>query len=847
MWISYSDSEVNVYHPICEKALNQALILLHKEQEYRVIHHQHTGSLEMDFVIQNISTGKYFCVIEVKRTPSDVHSARYQFQAMSYVQMNASQNEQPFYILTNLERAFSFRYDNLRPRVFQQILSPGLAIIGNFFQDDKNVFLEKLTNYFKEKLQDFFKNSYNYLITLDEFARHMEQILGNNKKWKSHLAVLLYEYIRGAFTFINRNELPDIRVFRNNVAKICEEASRINFKDIFSFSESTYENPTNVDNDLLSNLFEFGYQNVSGDVIAGLLHQIVSMGHEHDGEVPTDLELARFVSLLSKNLCGDLSTDEYICDPAAGSGNLITSAIEIYNLAPNQILVNDLNSKLLELLSLRLGLNFAQQINKKNSPIIFNKNVSELDFDFFKKVKVVVMNPPFVAGINCIQRKDVLYRKLKEITNNNYKSNIGQMPLEGVFLELITNLVQPGTIIACVFPKTHLMARGQEAQAIRSLIVNNLGLHTIFTYPGDEIFDGVTKDTFVMIGKAMRPANEIQVISSYDKIVDIDIHKFSQVIKNDIPMNFTSIMPGIIARTISKEELLSNSASGWRFLNSEMIEGINFVKNNFANSPLFTSLSTYNFNIQRGVAANNGGSDLIFIDSREELYNQYKNMLKLKPGMRNAKLDSFCINGGDSKFLDISLNSQDLVDDVISSYLQLTPREGRQHRITKTAEQLKNILQRESGQTFSTNSVLIPRNLRKEGRVYLSEEEVCVSTNFIVCETYSKDISLLLSTWISTIFYQLICEVSSKDQEGTRKMEKEDVLNTFIPKLDNVPDNIIHLLKQEKTNLSFVELKNPIIRTVDKIWANYLFKENADEMLQSAKRLLSFLANRRNP
>ena len=53
MWISYSDSEVNVYHPICEKALNQALILLHKEQEYRVIHHQHTGSLEMDFVIQN--------------------------------------------------------------------------------------------------------------------------------------------------------------------------------------------------------------------------------------------------------------------------------------------------------------------------------------------------------------------------------------------------------------------------------------------------------------------------------------------------------------------------------------------------------------------------------------------------------------------------------------------------------------------------------------------------------------------------------------------------------------------------------------------------------------------------
>lgn len=287
--------------------------------------------------------------------------------------------------------------------------------------------------------------------------------------------------------------------------------------------------------------------------------------------------------------------------------------------------------------------------------------------------------------------------------------------------------------------------------------------------------------------------------------------------------------------------------SGWRILNSEMLEGINFVKNNFADSSLFTTLSTFDFKIQRGVAANNGGSDLIFVDSREELYNQYKGKLNLKSGMRNAKLNSFCINGGDSKFLDIASNSQELIDKIISSYLQLPPREGRQQRVGKTAEQLKSILERESCQTFSADSVLIPRNLRKEGRVYLSEEEVCVSTNFIVCETMSKNLSILLSTWISTIFYQLICEVSSKDEEGTRKMEKSDVLSTFIPKLDEVPTYIIDLLKQETSNLNFVDLKNPVIRTVDRIWAKYLFKENAEEKLNNAKRLLAFLASRRNP
>lgn len=68
MWVSYSDSEVNRFHPICERALNDALRMIGKEKKYRVLHHQYTGPLEMDYVIQNIATGKYLCVVEVKRT-----------------------------------------------------------------------------------------------------------------------------------------------------------------------------------------------------------------------------------------------------------------------------------------------------------------------------------------------------------------------------------------------------------------------------------------------------------------------------------------------------------------------------------------------------------------------------------------------------------------------------------------------------------------------------------------------------------------------------------------------------------------------------------------------------------
>ena len=57
MWISYSDSEINVFHPVCERALVRALKLLGKEERYRVLHHQYTGALEMDFAVQNVLTG----------------------------------------------------------------------------------------------------------------------------------------------------------------------------------------------------------------------------------------------------------------------------------------------------------------------------------------------------------------------------------------------------------------------------------------------------------------------------------------------------------------------------------------------------------------------------------------------------------------------------------------------------------------------------------------------------------------------------------------------------------------------------------------------------------------------
>ena len=96
-------------------------------------------------------------------------------------------------------------------------------------------------------------------------------------------------------------------------------------------------------------------------------------------------------------------------------------------------------------------------------------------------------------------------------------------------------------------------------------------------------------------------------------------------------------------------------------------------------------------------------------------------------------------------------------------------------------------------------------------------------------------------------FYQLICEVSSKDQEGMRKMEVSDIEKTYIPALDDVSRETITALTEEFSSIEFLNLATPEIREVDRIWANELFGEEAEEILNTARRMLEYLANRRNP
>lgn len=845
--ISYVDSEVKIFHPLCEDALNQALKNLSLNSEYEVLHHQYTGTLEMDYVVRNRRTKKYLCVIEVKRTPADVQSTRYQVQAQSYVQMNSPENEKPFYILTNLEKLISFRYDTTKPRVYQQMLLPGLENVCDFSMDDEHKIVNKLAKIFTRLIDEFRNDRYQYLTTLEQFLGYMNSTIADDKKWKSSMAMLMYEYIRGAFRAVRRTEIRyDVHKFHNDIEQICIEANSVDFDGIFTYDSAKYLPRLTMSASILADIYKYGNVNISGDAIADALHNMVSEDKHHEGEVATDLELASLAAVLAKMSNGALANGKKICDPAAGSGNLICSSINIFNAEPNQLIANDINPKLIELLSLRLGLSFPKVIAKPNVAQITTEDIVNLNKSDFKDVDVVLLNPPFVAGINCVNRKVPFYNKIKSLKGSEAITKVGQMNLGAVFLETVCHLVNVGTTIVCIFPKAHLTERGEEAVAFRRMLLNLFGLHTIFNYPAEGLFDSVTEETCIFVGKVLQKTKEVLVYSSDVKVADIDLHALQSVTSGYCRKDFATVFPGVEARVFDWSELDTAVEDGWRMVCSEMSEAIDFANKSFWMNDKLIPLSDSTSNKKCGSTDRGGGTDLLYFETFETLANKYKSV-PLDEGVRVAKSDDFELYKGTNKFINFNNLSNSLSISIINDFIPLQRKSGKQQRTVKSVAEWNKIFRTKGRAQFPENSVLVPTKIRKSGRIHLARIPLHVSSNFTVFSYENAETAEIIASYMTTVFYQLDCEIQAKVHAGVRKQDMRDIIKTYVPKVDLITKEARNIIKNEIPNIVFLNLSQPQIRKIDKIWAEILFGSNSEKYVTEAQRLLRFLANRRNP
>jgi type I restriction-modification system DNA methylase subunit len=854
VWLCETDMEVADFHPVCERALNEALASLDLDNKYKTEHHRYVGSLEMDLVITNKVTNKIFCVVEVKRTIPAVYSSRYQYQAMNYVQsLRDAEKETNYYILTNLECSCLFLYSSQRQNVYDQLIQPGYVFNHRFEDVSEDIFRRDLALHYKSLLQRILNQNTNYLLSFSNFASIVRESMPSLLRWNSSLVFMFYEYIRGSFNEIGRRDLYDIKQFRNDINAICREASRVNFKGIFGFDSNEYDATYKPAEVILGDLYKLGQNYKDAELICNVMHQVISSGHTHEGEVPTDIELAQTLISIVKTFKPSISAGHNITDPAAGSGTLLSAASSAYpDIQPSQIQANDINERLLQLLSLRIGLNFVSTVKISNSPVIKTQDISKLDVSFFENTEVIVLNPPYLSAVaeGCQRRKSALAARIKELTGYNSITNIGQAPLECPFIELVTDLVKPGTLIACIIPNTHISALGQSEVEFRKFLLDQFGLCMIFNYPQTNLFEEVIQNTSIFIGKAFQPQENIKFVQSLSIVSDIKQNTIEEAIQNIQEGEETKeLVDGLVGYLVPRKLLYEKVCDGWKFLDSVMGDVHSYVNEHIINNTnLFCNIESAGYgDMYRGRVGNSGGSDLLYITTKPSFIQECCNEIKhsLKPGLRNSDYNSFDVGFGDHQFFDISNLDPSMVKDTIQLYLTKYETQQKQSQKKKSVDEWYNILKKETKHSVPVNSVLLPRGTRRFASTYITTKKTYLSTNFVAIETSSYSEAKILASWMCTVFYQLQLETTCKNQSGMRKLEVENITKTFVPKISSMsPVDIERICNTEITD--FYDLKNPSIRRIDIEWAKVITQnEDVEGLLDEAIRYLTILAKNR--
>ena len=326
----------------------------------------------------------------------------------------------------------------------------------------------------------------------------------------------------------------------------------------------------------------------------------------------------------------------------------------------------------------------------------------------------------------------------------------------------------------------------------------------------------------------------------------MNLQDFERALRQPLNYEFMDLANGIMGCVVTREEAFQNATDGWRNFDSEILEATRFMYDFIENNLKFVQLRALDYLNRRGNVGNSGASDLMFLNFDSDILNNYTSLGGVvAPGMRNAKFENFIIGNGDALAIDFETSNLDAIHNIISSYTQGLRRNSRQQRIEKTEAQLLNIVTRDSSVVFPENSVLVPRATRVNGRVYLANRPLRVSTNFVAYMLPNEREAKLLASWMLTIFFQLNCEVSSKDQVGMRKMEIQDIDSTYVPLFAHVTDQQYDEIQNAIINVSFLNLSNPEIRAIDLVWAEILFGSESLHLLNKAKGLLRYVSKKR--
>lgn len=840
---TYSHSENECYHPVFEYAMNQVLSTL-GITDLEMVPQFPTASGPVDFALRRISTGKIVMPIEIKRTQSGVRGLGRR-QARDYQHNISLYAETSFYCVSNLEITELFCADpNRATTISQQIKLSSIqnAQLGkNKDEEIKNNLLAVL-----EEILGIVVNNkpFSYCTNMAEFEYVLRCTSDGRMHWHSLLMPYCFEYIRGAIHLHERTSLwKPATSYKSNPQRMLDIGSTIDFKQIFKLPLPQAQH---FDHRVMADAYLAGKAFGDGDDFSALVGDILFRPQE--GIVETDYDLARVLGIVAANEAGTLSETDAILDPCAGSGRLLAALVtEGYPaIPPTNIIAVEKEKKFAEALTLRLGLLFGRSVSPENSPDIQIKPLENISKTIFKNVKIAVVNPPFISGINSRDGRILLSERIKKLSGNTSELNSGQIGYEAVFLELLYNLLPEGATVAFIFPWQVVSRLSNEYSSLRRFFVEKLCLRHIIAFPMDGVFENVVMKTAIFVGTKGKTVADVKFTDIQIPITDLDIANFKQLLIRK------SECYGVKQASIPTSTLLSSINQGWKFFTEVGYHTDNFIAKHMANFPKLLEL---NPNCRRGTMGNKGNTALtvnlpgwsspLVPDS---WYCGAVNNAKGLPKIITSTNQPNRTFVPPAKAYDVSSPQYSTLTDIVNDYIQKANgvfSTKKQKTSTKTASVIIRDLASDQRGIVS-NAILLPRASREEAKLAIIQNtETLVSTNFFILSQDDNDEMILLASWIQSVFGQLQLEYFSISEAGMRKLEKNIIENLKIPLLSSIPSSITKEIIQEFSTESFLDLSNVKPRKSDELWANIINSSNPKEILSDATRFLQLLYDER--
>ena len=866
MKLWYGSDEVKEFHPVVEMCLNEALRISKLNEKYEIKHHYGSFTSGIpDFVLLDKVTKDFVCIIEVKKTPSDVFYTGYGYQAKGYVDelypLRWKTNYFPHFCVTNIEMTQFFCWRE-KASLIGCILTNSPVDSGQLEEGEgcfRN-FTKLFVNYFKQidsqESPEFSMHLEAISESFNETFFSVAKILGVNLVRMNRLIQseeeikesIIYELLRFAFYFyikenysmINSkllNYFPDFEVKNLNSLQLVNliennfnEAMKIDFKDILSdFKSPNALVPEKLKQDKkLSEVFNAFIQTLRDNAPRGIQknQNLLNFVSLLTSEIFDKREMHEKGKIMSDEALSDVLAefaithkDNLIIDPCCGDGNLLISSYkklrDLSKKSHNEILSQltgiDIDANLIQLAAFKLICNNFNEINKRTLTQLLN--VDLFNQEETNKYDSVVMNPPF------LRNEDV-----KPEIKKKYLNNLEKLSKHSSF---IRNAAQPNIYFYFIEKAISLLKnKGRASIILMTKFLNNKdGFHlkkfliphinAIISYPPD-FFKGFVVTTCIIILDKNTKEEKISFLRVKDNMILSDVTNVKEIIskKIDISADKYSII------NVNRADL--NPKSNWKHYLIDPDK--KFLR--FEQLGILKDLDDYFDEIKRGKADNCGGSSIIFPDSSNNPIKAKVDLIesdfichglqrnKLSVGRRKIILTKECLNEQKGLKIPITIKNESLQDffKKIKKYSGIYDylNSANQLKIKGKRINLKTILESCAGSVHVPN-IVIPRADRTKHIIYYNphKDPVLISTNFFFAnlpKNLRKDVDQetqikFITAFLNSSFGQLQCEMHANNQEGLRKMEGFMIQKLKVLNLDNFSVDEIKTVVKELENL----------------------------------------------